>query len=860
MAGTILLLLCSSGLNWVSFLTWGSFNGFALGGWLTAIPFLFVLRHSDWRRGIVIGAGWGVLTYAVLLWWMAGVSWAGYALFVAVLSLQGVISGSLIGIIFSRIKSPLLRLICVPSAWVCSEYARTLICGGFSWGLGFSQALIPEFVQLARLGGSYAVSWVMVFFGMAVILRFERKGRAFFRDPVSLTLLGFPLLVWLGGALVMAGDPYPASTPLRVVLVQPNITHAQKSDISLYNVNAARHLELSKKGTARARPDLIVWPETAFTDDIMRDPYWRPRMELVARNFNAFMLFGSALLSDDGKDLNAVILLDPAGVWKDVYYKHHLVPFTEFLPDDPLSRLIARSSGMRPYHFLSGTRAGILNLEKLKVAAGVAVCSEEAYPDLFRSLARQGAGILVTVLNDGWFTSTQALMLHARMAVFRAVETARPLLRSANTGWSAGVDARGRVLGSAALQAPAWVLVKAFPGTGQTWYMQFGDLFVGCCAGFVIITLMAAIMKSHMMIPAVFAGVMLVSFDAQAAAVAQRRAQMMQQAQQQAQEQMVQQAQAQQMAAQQQAQVAAYQQAAAVQQAQVRQMAAQKAAAEYAAYKQAMEMAVARKNAELQAAAQLQQMVAQKQAAVAHQTQMQQVAEYQAAAAYKQAQEVQAFKQIQSQAQLNGEIRQYAEYMAKRRAVMQAQQVQVEQAITERQLLEHAAYQKSAEMKKRVELNAAYKEDVMRRKFGQQAASEVMAENLPGYKRDALADLPETTVDIKELWSALDRSALSWPRIMDAEIKLLTVSEYIDRFRKAGIIVRRPPGEYVKMIDSLSHDNEDILKAGFANVLSYAAIVEYDFQNGKNRDDLARSVLGEAAFEANKRRISAGNR
>ena len=443
----------------------------------------------------MMGFLWGMVTYGLLLWWLAWISPAGYVLLVTAMALQGVVFALLICSMRRRHFYPVIYLFYVPSAWVCSEYARTLICGGFAWGIGYSQSMIPEFIQWARFGGAYAVSWVMVFFATAVVLRFKRKKTDFFRDPLSLLLLAFPLLVWLGGALVMAMDSQGSEKPVRVALIHANISYAEKTNVRLYSENAARHFALSKKSALSGHPDIIVWPETAFPDDILRDPYWRPRMELIARNFNAYLMIGSALLADDGHDINALLLISPAGLWKDIYYKRHLVPFTEYLPHDGFSTLLARAAGMPHYNFLAGQRAGTMYLERSGVTAGVMICSEEGYPSLSRDLARQGAGMLVSILNDGWFSRPEALLLHARMAVLRAVETGRPLVRSANTGWSGAIDSHGRIISRAPLQSSAWVQADVFPRNVQTPYTQLGDVFARCCVFFVIIVFMRMMLK-----------------------------------------------------------------------------------------------------------------------------------------------------------------------------------------------------------------------------------------------------------------------------------------------------------------------------------------------------------------------------
>ncbi|MBF0594430.1 MAG: apolipoprotein N-acyltransferase [Candidatus Omnitrophica bacterium] len=830
-----------------------------------AVPLLFVLDGRHWRLRLLLGFCWGLLTYGLLLWWLIPITPAGYAVFVAALSFQGLIFALLM---CGQRWPVVLSLLYIPSAWVLSEYVRNCLLGGFTWGLGYALSAQPAFIQPARFGGVYAVSWLMVFFAAALAWRIKRKGMAVLKDPPSWSLLLIPLAVWIMGSMMIALDVLPLDKPLRIALVQPNISHADKTNISLYSGNVSRHLVLSKKSVQAVHPDMIVWPETAFTDDILRDDSWRPRMEMAARNFKVYFVLGSALLSDDGHDLNAMLLLDPQGLWKDVYYKRHLVPFSEYLPSDPLSSLLAQAAGMKSYHFLSGQRAGLFHLTSPNVEVGTAICSEEAYPLLYRDLAAKGAGVMVTMLNDGWFMRPEALRLHASMAVFRAVETGRPLVRAANTGWSVGFDGRGKVLAAAPLQSAGWVAVDVHPGQGQTFYVKFGDVFVGLCLGFVIIMLMTQTMTKSGFFAS--GGVKKFIFWAvagcffllnvppvHAAAVAQRRLQQQKQMQAQAaaqyQQQMMAQQQAQQVAAYQQAQqVAAYQQA---QQA-AQQAAAQKAAAEYAAQKQAMEVAVAQKQAQQQQAAQ---------AVAVAQQQAQQVAQYQQAVAYnnvaalnqyKQEQQLKVYQEAQTQAQLNGEIAQYAAYTAKRNALLRAQAADVQQAETEKQLLQYAAVQKTA-VKKRAEQYTAAQAEMTRRALGKKAAADILAPASPNPEAlpedEALS--PETTVDISDLWDALDHSSAPWVQILDQEIKLLTVAEYIDRFRKGGAVIRRPPGDYVKMVDSLVHANPDMLNAPFGNILRYAAVMEYDFGNGKNKDDLARQTLGDAMFQANRKRL-----
>ena len=343
------------------------------------------------------------------------------------------------------------------------------------------------------------------------------------------------------------------------------------------------------------------------------------------------------------------------------------------------------------------------------------------------------------------------------------------------------------------------------------------------------------------------------SSDVFAAAAMQRRVQQQKMQQQQMMQQAYQQALAQKQAQ----EVAAYQQAVAQRQALMQQQAYQKAAMEYSAYKQAMQQAVAKRTAELQAAEQVKQVIAQRQA---------QVAAYQTAVARKQVSEVVAYKQgvamkqyaeQKAQAEVNQQVRAYAQYLGVRKAALAEQGVMVQHAVAGQQLLQKAAVQhvKNQQTRAAVEQKVAAETGMVKRAMGQKMAADMMGAKAGDEAQRAEA--ADTVVDIQDLWNALDVSSESWAQIVDKEIKVLTVSEYMDRFRKMKIKINKSPGHYVGLIDALGQQMAGFLSAPFANVLSYAAIMEYDFDNGTNKDELARQVLGAEQFESNRKRVLA---
>ena len=114
----------------------------------------------------------------------------------------------------------------------------------------------------------------------------------------------------------------------------------------------------------------------------------------------------------------------------------------------------------------------------------------------------------------------------------------------------------------------------------------------------------------------------------------------------------------------------------------------------------------------------------------------------------------------------------------------------------------------------------------------------------------------EDVVDLSEVWKKLDKKSTVWKLLDDDQSKLLTVSEFIGRYQKEGVKINQPAAHYVELIDQMLQQNPQMLERPFGELLQILAIIDYDFDNGMDKDSLAKQVLGEAGYQENKKRIS----
>jgi apolipoprotein N-acyltransferase len=235
-----------------------------------------------------------------------------------------------------------------------------------------------------------------------------------------------------------------------------------------------------------------VLPETAlplFESDL--PAHYRDGLIAIGQQNGGDVLTGLPTGSLDGAYYNSVISLGSAPSQR--YNKIHLVPFGEYIPlkavwgwvievlHIPLSDFARGAVDQRP-----------LAIGGQRVAADI--CYEDAFgEEIIRPLPE--ASVLVNVSNLAWFGDSLAPWQHAQMSQMRALETGRMMLRATNTGLTAIIDAKGRVLASLPLFT-AGSLSGAVQGyAGSTPYVRWGNAPVLALWGGLGLVLLAAALR-----------------------------------------------------------------------------------------------------------------------------------------------------------------------------------------------------------------------------------------------------------------------------------------------------------------------------------------------------------------------------
>jgi len=393
-------------------------------------------------------------------------------------------------------RSAALACVLAPFLWVTLEFLRThLPYIGFPWNLtGYAAVGDLALLQIAPLTGIYGLSFVIAAFSSLVAFAILTKERRAWLVTAVATVI---LIV-----VAFAGNHFvPAAVPHHVAhLVQTNFPQSESYPSNWLQLHASELDELEHISVAAGKktpepPDLIVWPEVPAPFSLQESAF-AERAQRIARDSGADFLVGVVDWKRDaaGKEVasNSAVLLDPAGRRIYTYDKIHLVPFGEYVP----LRQWITFAGRLTADISDFTPGSVYAVAKIPDGSfGTFICYEAIFPDEVRRFAAQGAQLLITISNDGWFGRSAAPEQHLMMARVRAVESRRWMLRDTNNGFTASVDPYGRIVAEMPTDIRGELDAPYDFRSDTTPYVRFGDWFAWLCVLACLAIFILAVIK-----------------------------------------------------------------------------------------------------------------------------------------------------------------------------------------------------------------------------------------------------------------------------------------------------------------------------------------------------------------------------
>ncbi len=456
-----------------------------------AVPvFLLLLGGSDirsWRSGF--GTGWcfglGYFTLAI--------HWIGFAFLIDAATylwmmpfMLGALAGGmaiywgLAAVAAKRFGGKGLPLVLMFAASLgLAEWLRGHLLTGFPWAApGLSVDGMGAVAQLAAVFGMPGLTVLIVMWaGLPHVLVVEQSRAAKLAAMVLLALLPAG---WGLGALRLAAADAAMVPSVNLRIVQPNISQQQKwrEDNSRSIFDTLKRLSTAPTAAQPqgiAGVTHVIWPESAVPFFIDESPVAKAELKPLLGGRTVLITGSIRRDAEDGdKVFNSIITFDGMGDVVARYDKWRLVPGGEFLPFEWLLEPLGfRKVVTVPGSFQAGPGPVTFSVPGLPGVA-MLVCYEAIFPHGLVDASRR-PGVIVNVTNDGWFGRSTGPYQHLAQTRLRAIEQGLPVVRAANTGISAVIDAHGRYLQQLPL-LESGVIDSGLPvALAPTPYAKWGD-------------------------------------------------------------------------------------------------------------------------------------------------------------------------------------------------------------------------------------------------------------------------------------------------------------------------------------------------------------------------------------------------
>lgn len=427
----------------------------------------------------------GVVYYTILMWWVVKLIPSAGATIPWILTPATLIMAFYLslypGLAFVLVAAVtryrfLAFAMAAPGAWVIADLARSQGELSFPWGsLGYALSDAPALIQSASTFGLHGLTFLVVLVNALIagtlVLRDARLRVVSF--VCGLIVIG---AMWAHGRSAMAGVDIQSDETVKAAVVQPNVDLEIKWKPE-FKDSTLNLIERLTREAAALDADLIIFPETSapvYIDGRVKT--FKRRLISLSNELDVSVFTGFLNHRYDGPNgelnvFNSSGLFTPDGQLQK-YDKNHLLPFGEQLPLSWKFRWL-RKINFGQSNFMPGPARPPLETNEIKYTP--LICFESVFPYLCREGVEQGSELFVNITNDGWFGDTPGPFQHAQMAILRAVEFRRYLLRSANSGVSMVVDPVGRVVMSLGLYQQGIIAIDVVPMRGRTFYSRYRD-------------------------------------------------------------------------------------------------------------------------------------------------------------------------------------------------------------------------------------------------------------------------------------------------------------------------------------------------------------------------------------------------
>ncbi|MFV0598860.1 MAG: apolipoprotein N-acyltransferase [Bacteroidales bacterium] len=505
-------------------LAWPTF-GFAPILFIALVPILWVENHiADNKEKFSKFAVFNYSFFAFLIFNLLTSYWIVYATFFGLFApFLNAFLGGLVFQTYHNIKKILFNnskgFFVLPILWISIEFLHhhwELTWPWMTFGNGFSTKpiMVQWYEYTGAFGGSLWV-WITNYFAYQTIKQIginDKVGKLklISKKLFTTNLLKFALIIIIPISLsliIWTSFEEEKNAPVDVVVLQPNLEPYDETKMLSNNQIVNLLISLSEQ-KADQNTSFILAPEGCLEEriweDQIQDNYNLSKLSnFISKYPKSQLIVGSFTrrlqTEEERTEASRKIEFAPLPYYSvynsaiqikqdnnfNLYHKSKLVPGVERLPFKKyIGKILdfAIKLGNLPVGTLAvDDNHNLFESESSKVKITTPICYESIYGEFVAKRVREGAGIIFIITNDSWWRDTQGYKQHASYASLRAIETRRPIARSANTGTSCFISPKGEVSQKTKFWEQDVIKASLVPQTKLTFYVKYGDYIARIC-------------------------------------------------------------------------------------------------------------------------------------------------------------------------------------------------------------------------------------------------------------------------------------------------------------------------------------------------------------------------------------------
>ena len=453
----ILLVIILGGLTSLSL---PPFNFFLISFFTLSILFIFLFKKLAVQRGgnffFLYGWLFGFSYFLSSLYWIT-ISLTFDPNFIFLIPIALILIPSFLGLFYGlatfifyklKIKKLLSSFFLFSLLFGLVEFLRGNILTGFPWNLFiYSLSENLSFISFVSIVGTYSLNLLIISFFSAPAIYILRKSKV---DVfISIFMLLIPILFLYYGKLHKQKflNSETIDNPYLIRIIGSNISLDRfYSDNQTENI-INELINLSSPETNKRT--FFLWPEGIIPNTYLDE--FKLYKQLFSKHFNENHLIGlgissRSLVNEEYKYFNSLSIFDSELNLLQNYNKVNLVPFGEFLPfENLLNRIGIKTITNNISSFTKGDDRKIINIEyNLKELKFLPlICYEIIYSG---NLTKDdNYDLIINISEDGWFGKSIGPKQHFAHSIFRAIETGKYIIRSANNGMTAIINPLGDI-------------------------------------------------------------------------------------------------------------------------------------------------------------------------------------------------------------------------------------------------------------------------------------------------------------------------------------------------------------------------------------------------------------------------------